>query len=90
MLGEQEQTQTNLLTLRHGYRPKKLITKQLYILQGLPNVGPHLAKRLLQHFGTVRKVMQADINALSSIEGIGKKKAEGICSLLDSQRLTVS
>ena len=84
MLGQQEQTQTNLLALRHGYRPKKLITKQLYMLQGLPNVGPLLAKRLLNHFGTVRKVIQADIEALSAIEGIGKKKAEGISNLLDS------
>lgn len=83
MIGEQEQTQFDLLTLRHGYRPKKLITRQLHILQGLPNVGPILAKRLLEHFGNVRKVMQADMKTLSTIEGIGKKKAETICSILD-------
>lgn len=85
-IGEQEQTQTNLLTLRHGYRPKKLITRQLHILQGLPNVGPLLAKRLLKHFGNVRKVMQADMEALSTIEGIGKKKAKHICSILDTHQ----
>ena len=85
MIGEQENTHTNLLTLRHGYRPKKLITKQLYLLQGLPNVGPLLAKRMLEHFGTVRSVMQSDIKALLAIEGIGKKKAERICDVLDAK-----
>ena len=90
MIGEQEQTQTNLLTLRHGYRPKKLITRQLHILQGLPNVGPLLAKRLLEYFGNVRKVMQTDMETLSTIEGIGKKKAENICNVLDTQVSIVS
>ena len=90
MLGTQEQMQTDLLILRHGYRPKKLITRQLYLLQGLPNVGPRLAKRMLNQFGTVRGVMQADIEALSTIEGIGKKKAESICDVLDAQEITVS
>lgn len=84
MLGDQEQVQTNLLALRHGYRPKKLITRQLHILQGLPNVGPLLAKRLLEYFGSVRKVMQADIESLYEIEGIGKNKADEIRRILDS------
>lgn len=83
MIGEQEQTQSDLLTLRHSYRPKKLITRQLHILQGLPSVGPLLAKRLLEHFGNVRNVMKADMKTLSTIDGIGKKKAEKICSILD-------
>jgi len=90
MLGDQEEVQTNLLTLRHGYRPKRVITKQLYVLQGLPNVGPKLAIRMLKHFGTVRRVMQADIEALSTIEGIGKKKAEAICDVLDAHGRLVS
>jgi len=90
ILGKQEQVQTNLLTLRHGYRPKKLITRQLHIIQGLPNVGPLLAKRLLLYFGSVRKVMMADIDTLSTIEGIGKKKAERICDVLDTQGIIMS
>jgi len=84
MIGEQEQTQSDLLALRHGYRPKKLITRQLYILQGLPNVGPLLAKRLLEHFGTVRNVMLADSEALLEVNGIGKHVTENICKVLDA------
>ena len=84
MIGEQEQTQSDLLALRHGYRPKKLITRQLYILQGLPNIGPLLAKRLLEHFGTVRNVMLADSEALLEVNGIGKHVTENICKVLDA------
>jgi DNA excision repair protein ERCC-4 len=90
MLGDQEQVQTSLLSLRHGYRPKKLITKQLYILQGLPNVGPKTAKRMLEHFGTVRRVMQADIESLSAIDGIGERTAKTICGVLDAHGRIVS
>lgn len=90
LLGDQAEVHTTMLTLRHGYRPKKLITRQLHILQGLPNVGPHLAKRMLAHFGTVRRAMQADIESLAKIEGIGKKKAESICNVLDAGRLIAS
>lgn len=84
MLGEQEQVQTNLLTLRHGYRPKKLINRQLYLLQGFPKIGPSLAKRLLENFGSVRNVMRADRDALLEVDGIGKGVAESICKILDN------
>ena len=46
---------------RSGYRPKRLKSKQLYILQGLPQIGPVLAKRLIQHFKSVSNVMNASI-----------------------------
>lgn len=90
MLGTQEQMQTDLLTLRHGYRPKKLVSRQLYLLQGFPKIGPLIAKRLLEHFGTVRKVMQADRSALLEVDGIGKSVADEICTILDTPKYIVS
>ena len=89
MIGDQEQAQTNLLTLRHGYRPKKLITRQLYILQGFPKIGPLLAKRMLEHFGSVRNVFTADRDALLEVDGIGKGVADEICRILDSPKCNV-
>ena len=83
ILGEQQKKQSHLLKLRHSYRPKKMITRQLYILQGFPKIGPMLARRMLQHFGSVRNVMQADVKTLSTIEGIGLGKAKEICRVLD-------
>jgi len=83
MISRQEQKNNNILKLRHGYRPKKTITQQLYLLQGFPYIGPQMARRLIKHFGTVRKVMQADKNDLIDVEGIGPKRATRICRILD-------
>lgn len=83
-IGKQTQIQGELLTLRHGYRPRKLITRQLYILQGLPHVGPVLAKRMLEHFGSVRNVFRAMAEELECIEGIGAIKAKKICNIIDA------
>ena len=82
-IGEQDHRKANLVKLRHGYRPKKLISRQLYMLQGFPKIGPLMAKRMLEHFGNVRKVMTADRDALLEIEGIGKSTADTIRNILD-------
>ena len=82
-IGEQDHKKANLLKLRHGYRPKKLITRQLHMLQGFPKIGPLLAKRMLENFGSVRNVMTADKDAFLEVDGIGKGLADTICDILD-------
>ncbi|WP_392344833.1 ERCC4 domain-containing protein [Pseudoalteromonas prydzensis] len=67
---------------RFGRRPKTVKARQLYILQGLPSVGPVLAKRLLAHFGSVKGVLSADIDALRNIEGVGKEIATKIVAVI--------
>lgn len=49
-----------------------------FILEGLPGVGPAQAKKLLEHFGSVRGVMNASIEELSMVSRIGKATAERI------------
>ena len=75
----------DVVPLRGGYRIKRLKSKQLYILQGLPKVGPKLAKRLLRHFKSVSKVMNASVRALTEVDGIGKISAERIREVLDAE-----
>ena len=82
-IDEQDNKTENLLKLRHGYRPKKLISRQLYILQGFPKIGPKLAKQMLSHFGSVRNAMKAERDALLEVAGIGKSTAGTICDILD-------
>jgi len=45
MIGKQDDLCAESLSLRGGYQPKKLKSRQLYILQGFPRVGPVIAKR---------------------------------------------
>ena len=85
VIGRQNQKNLDTVSLRNGYRPKKLKTKQLYILQGLPGVGPTLARRLIENFSSVSKIMKASIDELADIEGIGKVSARKIREVLDSE-----
>ncbi len=83
MIGRQDETCMDVVPLRGGYRPKRLKSRELYILQGLPKVGPTIAKRLLGHFGCVSKVMSASAEALAEVEGVGINSATQIRNVLD-------
>jgi len=74
------------LTCRHGYRPKTYRRRQLYILQGLPQVGPKLANKLLDYFGSVEKVFTAAEEELVKVDNLGRKKAQKIRMLIREQR----
>lgn len=63
---------------RPGYRPKTKPRRQRYVLQGLPGIGPALAQRLLEAFGSVSSVMTADEADLQRVPGIGPRTAEKI------------
>ena len=63
---------------RHGYRPKGIRSRQLFILQGLPGIGRERADRLLDRFRSVEAVISASIKELQTVDGIGKSIAEKI------------
>ena len=81
----QKETFSDVVSLRGGYRPKRIKTQQLYILQGLPGVGAELAKRLLAGFHSVSAVMTATEIELQRIEGIGPSRARYIRRVLDTE-----
>ncbi len=67
---------------RHGYRPKGKRKRQIFILQGLPGIGPERAENLLEVFGSVEKILTASAEELAQTPGIGRKTAEDIRYLL--------
>jgi ERCC4-type nuclease len=65
--------QSETLRLRPPYRQakaKRKKSRQLRILQSLPGVGPDRAKRLLEHFGTVRACFGASTEEIMEVEGM--------------------
>jgi DNA excision repair protein ERCC-4 len=60
---------------RPGRKPKRMRRLKLHILQGLPQIGPKIASRMLEHFGSIEKAITADESELAIVEGIGRKKA---------------
>lgn len=64
--------------VRPGYRPSGWRRRALYILQGLPCVGPRRARALLERFGSVAAVVTADASTLADVAGIGDAVARSI------------
>lgn len=52
------------------------------IVESLPMIGPKSAKALLNHFGTVEEIMQASERDMSSVPGVGKKRAKLVKQML--------
>jgi len=68
-----------------GSKPKDLNVLAQYAVEGLPSVGPSTAKKMLEHFGSARRVFTATPEELRGVKGVGAKMSEGIAQLLDHQ-----
>lgn len=62
---------------------KNTAQKQLFILQGLPGIGPGRAKNLLEKFGSLNAVFYADVEELRITDGIGSKTAEKLWEVMN-------
>lgn len=83
---EQSGEKTNI-QIRTDKKPVSLWEQQLFIIESLPNIGPVNAKNLLEHFGSVSKVINACESELLEVEGIGKVTAQNIRKVIDSKYL---
>lgn len=71
---------------RAGYRPRDKRKKQLFILQGLPGIGPERAGRLLDKFSSVKGVILVGSEELQTVYGIGKNVAKKIKWAVNEQK----
>lgn len=63
----------------HPYKSyRSLKEQQEFILASFPSVGLRNARLLLEHFGSVKGVLDADEEALRAVRGIGEKTARQI------------
>ncbi|OHE89322.1 MAG: hypothetical protein A3G75_00675 [Verrucomicrobia bacterium RIFCSPLOWO2_12_FULL_64_8] len=85
-LGRQAQRFARGALPRPGYRPKGKRVRQLFLLQGLPGIGPGRAARLLERFGSVQGVTVATADELAAIDGIGETTAAKIRWALEEPR----
>ncbi|MFM9888607.1 MAG: ERCC4 domain-containing protein [Burkholderiales bacterium] len=83
---QQARTRASGSLRRPGYRPRGKRARQLFILQSLPMVGPERARRLLDRFVSIRAVMQAGIDELNAVEGIGDGVARAITRVVEETR----
>ncbi len=80
-----EESAPKEVALRREKRPMTVEERQRYIVESLPNVSAKLSKRLLEHFGSVRDVMTAEVGDLIRVKGIGRKTAEEIYEVVNKR-----
>jgi Fanconi anemia group M protein len=67
-----------------GRKPVRSVPEQQrFLIEGLPFVSAVSARRLLGHFGSVRRIINATHAELCEIEGIGAKKAQAIREIIE-------
>lgn len=54
----------------------------IHFLQGLPGVGPGLARDLLEHFGGIKQVLSASRDDLLKCKGMGRGRVDRILQVL--------
>ncbi len=64
-----------VITYHRNVRAKQMTAS---VLDEIDGIGPARKHALLQHFGNVRAIMDADINSLKRVPGLGKNAAEKI------------
>ena len=73
-----------VITYHRSVRAKQLTASCLDEIDG---IGPIRKKQLLQHYGTVRAIMDADLKSLLHVPGLGKSAAEKIYAYFHSEVL---
>jgi len=74
------QLKTNAEFTLHSRKPATIKEQKKYVIESFPNIGPKNAERLLNHFKTVKNIINASEEELKSLIG---KKADSIIKLRD-------
>lgn len=85
MMARQEQTGVPEISLIPKRKAADLPDLQRRVIEMLPGAGMVLARELLQHFGSVRRVANTDADGLLAVPGLGKKKAAQIHKVLNAE-----
>jgi fanconi anemia group M protein len=56
----------------------------VFLVEGLPGIGPRRARQLLDRFGTPAAIMRATPSELTQVSGIGPKRAQQIWDALNA------
>lgn len=55
------------------------------VIDSIEGIGPHYRKRLISHFGSVKKLKAATIDEIEAVKGIGRTRAHDIYTTLHPQ-----
>jgi DNA excision repair protein ERCC-4 len=84
-----EKKKGGAVSFRVSKRPKRVVDQKRFILESFPGIGPPLASRLVELFGSLRKVFSADDAQLSEIKGFNECKRKNFFFFVGSRVVTV-
>jgi len=71
--------------LRIGRKGLTLGEQQRFVVESLPLIGPKMARLLLEKFGSVKGIVNAQSKELQKVENMGQKKAKLVRQVLLSE-----
>lgn len=78
-LARREQEDRDREVNQHGQKSTDSMSDtQEYVVSSIPEIGPVIARELLAHFGSVKAVLNASVEELTEVEGVGEKTAQEI------------
>jgi len=77
------ESQRRTISLVRKPKLSTLRDAQLFVVQSFPNIGPVLAEKLLERFGSIKDICNASISDLQKV--LGEKRAEELFKLINSK-----
>ena len=69
----------------HQLKPKSIREQQEFIVAAFPNIGLQTAKTLLEHFGSIKNLVNATEEQLTALKGIGDKTAQQLVKMFEEE-----
>lgn len=85
MMARQEQIGIQEVSLIPKRKATTLDDMQRRVIEMLPGCGMVMARQLLQHFGSINRIVNATEEEFCSVQGIGKKTAEEIYRVFNAE-----
>ena len=69
----------------HSLKPKSVREQQEFIVSAFPNIGIQTAKTLLEHFGSIKNLVNATEEQLKELKGVGEKTAKQLVKMFEEE-----
>ncbi len=83
VLKKRQERKPKEISLNATKKARNIAEQQQFILEGFPGIGPSTAKKLLKHFKTIKKVINATDKQLKKAK-IQEKKAQAMKKVIET------
>lgn len=86
IVARREQEDKGRMVNLHGQKTSLTLPEQQeYLVSAIPGVGPVVARNLLEHFGTIRRIVNAGEEELREVDLVGEKTAQKIREVVETK-----